>query len=279
MAERRMMAKSVIETDAFMDMPMSTQCFYFHLLLRADDDGFIKNPSAIRREIGASVDDYKLLVAKQYILPFESGVIVIKHWKIHNYIQKDRYHPTDCKEMESIEQDGGKAYKYKDEPVPDATCIQNVSETDTPCIQSVSIGKDRLGKNIDDDDDARTRVANTVPTSTYDEELGAVIKSYLDNIQPDASSIVIEKLTALHDTYGAPWCSKAIEIAAEHGGRSVSYIKAVLEERKRSGTWERSTNGPNGSKLRSNGAGHAQFSRKELEDTDWSKETSGWDGI
>ena len=113
MAERRMMAKSVIETDMFMDMPMSTQCLYFHLLLRADDDGFIRNPSAIRRETGCSQDDFKLLVAKQYIIPFESGVIVIRHWKIHNYIRKDRYNETDCPEKDELELDASNAYKIK----------------------------------------------------------------------------------------------------------------------------------------------------------------------
>ena len=148
MAERRMMAKSVIEADSFMDLPMSTQCLYFHMLLRADDDGFIKNPSAIRRAIGCSSDDMTLLVAKRFILPFESGVIVIRHWKIHNYIQKDRYRPSDCEELRQIEVDAKKAYKIKDSEALDTTCIQNVSRVYPTCIQSVSIGKDRLGKSI-----------------------------------------------------------------------------------------------------------------------------------
>ena len=148
MAERRMMAKSVIEADSFMDLPMSTQCLYFHMLLRADDDGFIKNPSAIRRAIGCSSDDMTLLVAKRFILPFESGVIVIRHWKIHNYIQKDRYRPSGCEEAKQIETDANKAYKIKASEALYPECIQNVSKLDTECIQSVSIGKDRLGKSI-----------------------------------------------------------------------------------------------------------------------------------
>ena len=148
MAERRMMAKSVIETDSFMDLPMSTQCLYFHMLLRADDDGFIKNPSAIRRATGCSSDDMTLLVAKRFILPFESGVIVIRHWKIHNYIQKDRYRPSDCEEIRQIEVDAKKAYKIKGSDTLDTTCIQSVSRVYPTCIQSVSLGKDRLGKSI-----------------------------------------------------------------------------------------------------------------------------------
>lgn len=148
MAERRMMAKSVIEADSFMDLPMSTQCLYFHMLLRADDDGFIKNPSAIRRAIGCGSDDMTLLIAKRFILPFESGVIVIRHWKIHNYIQKDRYRPSDCEELKQVEVDANKAYKIKASEVLDTECIQSVSNLYPECIQSGSVGKDRLGKSI-----------------------------------------------------------------------------------------------------------------------------------
>ena len=90
MAERRMFAKTIIDSDAFLDMPLSTQAFYFHLSMRADDEGFINNPKKIQRMIGASDDDFKVLIAKNFIIPFESGVVVIKHWKIHNYIRNDR---------------------------------------------------------------------------------------------------------------------------------------------------------------------------------------------
>ena len=94
MAERRMFAKTIIDSDAFLDMPLSTQVLYFHLSMRADDDGFINNPKKIQRMIGAMDDDLKLLIAKNFIIPFESGVVVIKHWKIHNYIRNDRYKET-----------------------------------------------------------------------------------------------------------------------------------------------------------------------------------------
>lgn len=94
MANRRMFAKTIIDSDAFMDMPLTTQALYFHLSMRADDDGFINNPRKIQRMIGASDDDLKLLIAKRFILSFDSGVVAIKHWKIHNYIAKDRYIPT-----------------------------------------------------------------------------------------------------------------------------------------------------------------------------------------
>lgn len=99
MAERRMFAKTIIDSDMFLEMPLSTQALYFHLSMRADDDGFINSPKRIQRLIGCSDDDLKLLILKKFILVFDNGVIVIKHWKIHNYIQKDRYKETMYKEQ------------------------------------------------------------------------------------------------------------------------------------------------------------------------------------
>jgi hypothetical protein len=132
MAERRMFAKTIIDSDAFLDMPLSAQALYFHLSMRADDDGFVNNPKKIQRMIGASDDDCKLLVLKRFVLTFESGVIVIKHWKIHNYIQKDRYKPTVyTKEKAELELNENKAYTEG---------IQNGYIADT----QVSIGKDSL---------------------------------------------------------------------------------------------------------------------------------------
>lgn len=98
MPEKRMFTKKITESDAFLDMPLSSQCLYFHLNMGADDDGFVNNPKRIMRTIGASEDDLKLLIAKAFILVFENGVIVIKHWRMHNTLQNDRYKPTDYQE-------------------------------------------------------------------------------------------------------------------------------------------------------------------------------------
>lgn len=94
MAERRMFAKTIIDSDTFLDLPATTQLLYFHLGMRADDDGFVDKPRSVMRMIGGSKNDLDLLFAKQFLIPFESGVVVIKHWKIHNYIRKDRYSET-----------------------------------------------------------------------------------------------------------------------------------------------------------------------------------------
>ncbi len=137
MAERRMMSKSIIKSDTFLDMPATTQNLYFHMLLDADDDGFINAPKSIMRMIGAKEDDMKVLVAKQFVIPFESGVVVIKDWKIHNYIQNDRYKPSTLPERDLLNIQKDKTYTLKND----------VSRMDTECIQTVSIGKDRLGKD------------------------------------------------------------------------------------------------------------------------------------
>ena len=132
MAERRMFAKTIVLSDAFLDMPLSARCLYFTLGMLADDDGFVNSPKSIMRQAGASTDDLNLLYAKRFILKFDSGVIVIKHWRIHNYIQKDRY-----KESKYIEE---KATLMIDPNGAYTECIQDVSTLDT----QVRLGKDRL---------------------------------------------------------------------------------------------------------------------------------------
>ena len=145
MAERRMFAKTIIDSDMFIDMPMSARLLYYDLAMRADDDGFVNSPKKIMRFVGASMDDMNVLIAKQFIIPFESGVVVIKHWKIHNYIQKDRYKATSYQaEKESLTLKNG---TYYTDDLPDVSnldteCIQDVYSLDT----QVRLGKDRLGK-------------------------------------------------------------------------------------------------------------------------------------
>ena len=137
MAERRMFAKSIIDSDAFLDMPLSSQALYFHLGMRADDDGFVNSPKKIQRITGSSDDDLKLLIAKNFVIPFESGVVVLKHWKIHNYIQKDRYKETNyLEEKAQLFTKENKSYSLYPE------CIQNGYKVDT----QTSIGKTSIGK-------------------------------------------------------------------------------------------------------------------------------------
>lgn len=146
MAQRRMFSRRITDTDHFLDMPLSAQCLYFHLNMEADDDGFIGNAKTIRRKVGASEDDLKLLIAKQFILPFEtSSVVVVRDWRIHNYIQKDRYNRTLYQEeRQTLGLDKNGIYHKLN---------TNVSGMYTSCIQNGDTGKVRLerGKSIDRD--------------------------------------------------------------------------------------------------------------------------------
>ena len=131
-----MFAKTIIDSDSFLDMPASAQALYFHLSMRADDDGFINNPKKIQRMVNSSDDDLRLLVAKRFIIPFDSGIVVIKHWKIHNYIQNDRYRPTIYQEEKAMLD----VMENKEYSIVNGSC--------TPCIHNVSnmYSQDSIGK-------------------------------------------------------------------------------------------------------------------------------------
>lgn len=178
MAERRMFTKKITESDAFLDMPSSTQMLYFHFSMNADDDGFVNNPKKIQKMCGASDDDFKLLIVKSFIILFDSGIIVIKHWKMHNYIQADRYRPTDYVEEKSmLGIKSNKAYTL------------DVSKMDTECIQNGYIGKDSIGKVSIDKDSKEESVGDEKAKRFYPPTLDEV-KQYCEerknNIDPMA---------------------------------------------------------------------------------------------
>ncbi len=248
MAERRMFAKSVIDSDLFLDMPPTTQMLYFHLAMRADDDGFINNPRRIQRMIGASDDDMRILIAKQFILTFENGVIVIRHWKLHNYIRKDMYHPTEYqaeRQMLSLKNNKSPYELNADAGSQDSsrTCNGYVTDSSRTCNENVSIGKDRKGK----DRIGKVRLdaaATDTPSSgecqekvqdLYDGDLGEVVTAFCDNLQPFAGNLVLEQLNDVYDRYGKQWCLAAIKEAAVNGGRSIQYVIKVLERWEREG--------------------------------------------
>lgn len=197
MAERRMFAKSIVLTDSFLDMPMSARCLYFTLGMLADDDGFVGSPKAIMRQCGASNDDMNILLSKRYVLGFESGVIVIKHWRMNNYLQNDRHRPTTyLEELSTLTTDEKGAYTEQN-----GSCIQTVYEVDT----QDSIGKNRLGKDSKDNkhkygeyknvllsDDDMEKIKNEFPNdyseriervSSYCASTGKSYKNYLATIR------------------------------------------------------------------------------------------------
>lgn len=197
MAERRMFAKTIVTSDAFLDLPASTRSLYFLLGMMADDDGFVNNPSSIMRMSGATTDDLKLLIAKRFVLTFESGVVVIKHWCIHNTIQKDRYKATKYQEEKStLRMDKNNGYTV------------DVSTLDTGCIQSVSnlepqvrLGKDRLveGRLIESIGDGSDHVETTPKRKRFIPPTLDEVKAYC---QERGNNVDPERFMAYYESNG-----------------------------------------------------------------------------
>ena len=176
MAKKRMFSIDIVGSDAFLDLPYSAQCLYFQLGMRADDDGFVGNPKTIQRIAGTKASDLELLVKKRFLLQFPSGVVVIKHWKINNQIQKDRYTPTVyTEEYQSLYIKDNKAYTEMD-----ASRIQDVSKMDT----QISIDKNRLDKNSrGGEKHAHGFFANVLLTDDELQKLAAEIPNYEEYIE------------------------------------------------------------------------------------------------
>lgn len=166
MAERRMFAKSIIESDPFMDMPAEAQMLYIHLNMAADDDGFCDNPRTIMRQCGASNDTMKILIAKKFVLTFEKHdnfIVVIKHWRMNNYIRKDTYRETKYKQfMRELYYDENQSYSTNPgdghvpcipdklpRPVTAPSRPRHAPVTDTSRERPESLTQDRIGKSKD----------------------------------------------------------------------------------------------------------------------------------
>lgn len=250
MAERRMFAKTIIDSDAFLDMSLSTQALYFHLSMRADDDGFVNNPKKIQRMIGSGDDEMKMLIAKKFIIPFDSGVCVIKHWRIHNYIQKDRYKETVYKEEKShLLLKDNKSYKYMDTP-----CIQDVSIPET----QVRIGKDRIGKDSLD--------KNNNKSLLLFEELG------FGSISP----IILEDVELLEKEYTEMWVIEALKEASEQGIRNIKYVKGILKNWKARGFKAEKPQNKQQTKY-SKTSGFNNFEPREYDYDSLEKKLLGWE--
>ena len=184
MAERRMFAKTIVLSDAFLDMPLTARCLYFTLGMFADDDGFVNSPKGIMRQCGASQDDLNILLAKRFLLAFESGVIVIKHWRINNYLRSDRYKPTVYKEelgTLTVDEDGTYHNGASNVGIPNHGI---------PSISKDSIDKDSIGKD------------NT--------ERKAPVEYFPDNIDLD---LAFKDYVKMRKTIKAPMTDRAISLA------------------------------------------------------------------
>lgn len=206
MAQKRMFNNSVVGSDEFLEMPDSSQNLYFHLSMQADDDGFVDKWKSIMRMTGKKEDDLKILIAKSFVIPFDTGVLVIRHWRLNNYLQKDRYKET----------------IYKDEKARLTIDKSNVYNLDTECIHSID--KNRLDKiSID----KNSKEKEQEESESCGEAFQKVSKFYEENINllTPYTSKVLEDFT---DELGEDLVIYAMQISIENNKRTISYIKAIL---------------------------------------------------
>lgn len=203
MANRRMFSLDVVGTDRFLDMPTTTQCLYFHLGMRADDEGFVSSPKLVIRTLGCNEDDFKVLIAKGYLIPFEGGVVVISDWNVNNWIRPDRKHSTRFTQELSMLEVKNDVYTLVDTSQP----IDN--QLTTTCHTENRLGKDRLGKDnitVSKDTVRQTEVQRIVEEWNKLESYG--IKS-VSKLSP--SSKRYQSLTARIKEYSLEDVLKAIE--------------------------------------------------------------------
>ena len=196
MAKRRMFSLDIIDTDLFMEMPQSSRLLYYELCMRADDDGFVSSPKKIMKMVGCNEDDFRVLTTKQFIIPFDTGIVVIKHWKIHNYIQKDRYKETIyLAEKSELSQEKNGMY--------------------TKCIQDGYTGKDRLELGKD-----------SLGKDNNDDNLYDFIEN---NFRRTLNSIEIEMISTWEDNELTRY---AIKQAVLNGAYNFKYINTILNNYK-----------------------------------------------
>lgn len=200
MAQRRMFSLEIVNTDSFLDMPASAQCLYFHLGMRADDDGFVGAPKRIAALVNCGLDDLRLLVSKGFIIAFPSGVIVITDWKSNNYIQKDRYRPTTYSvEMAQLQVVGG---RYT---ILDTHCIQTVSKMDTQ--YRLELGKDSINN-----------IYNTPPENPAVHVPKKDIKKTTKRKYGEYKHVLLndDEIQKLNDEYGKSMTEKSIKFLDEY---------------------------------------------------------------
>ena len=207
MAQKRMFDKTITNNDNFLEMPDSTQNLYFHLSMEADDDGFVDNWKSIMRMTGKKEDDLKLLIAKRFIIPFETGVIVIKHWRINNYLRKDRYHQTKyLKEKSLLTIEENEEYELKkDFGIP----IGNREEN--------SIVKNSIVKNSIEE--------NSIVECTEQKKQDTIYDFLQKELGRTLSPSEIEKVKEWEDNELTRY---AVKVAILNGAYTINYIDTII---------------------------------------------------
>ena len=254
MAEKRMFSNRVIDTDEFLEMPATAQMLYFHLSMNADDDGFVGKPKTIMRMCRASQDDLTVLLGKQFVISFDTGVIVIRHWKIHNFIRKDTYHPTIYeKEKEMLSLDKSDAYSlehHQDESVTSPLQVRNESVTrplrvrdesvtsplqvrnvDKNSIDKDSIEKNREGKGSGEKKSKEDLFETFLPEYQISEPLADKIREYLRyrkeqhrfTFQEVSLNAFLKKAEKAEQQYGSTAVMSCFDKTISNGWKGVFY--------------------------------------------------------
>lgn len=233
MAQRRMFSKKITETDNFLDMPLSSQALYFHLNMGADDEGFIDKAKTIQRTIGASSDDLRILIAKGFVIPFDSGVVVIRHWRIHNYIRSDRFQSTmHQEEKKKIDFDNTKVANIKafQDDIPNV--IPNGYQMDT----QVRIGKNRLDKDrLDKVNNHNYTVIDDVELSVpnKNKSFSQTLKESNIKINDRQSQMLLDYIGL--DNMAVDMIQYAIELTEDAGANNFNYLNKILKSWKEKG--------------------------------------------
>lgn len=233
MARKRMFNIQIVDSDAFLDMPLSTQALYFHLNMRADDDGFVGNPKRIQRLVGASEDDLKLLIAKRFLLVFEDGVIVIKHWRMHNTIQRDRYTRTAyIEELNQLKLKDNKSYTFHDidaENSMETKCLQNGNKMETDWKQNDNTD---IGLDLDIDLEEETNKEEETDAAPSPPSL---FESFESEFARPLSPIEVQLIADWQKAYSNDIIMLALAEGVKNNARSFRYIEVILNAWKQAG--------------------------------------------
>ena len=281
MAEKRMFSKTIIDSDAFLDMPLSSQALYFHLSMRADDDGFVNNPKKIQRIIGCGDDDLKLLMCKKFLIPFESGIVVIKHWRIHNYIRNDRYKETNYieeKSMLGIEKN--KAYSLLTEN-KDCTPLISTSTNGIPMVGKRDtqnrLDKNRLDKNREEETSIDKNRDDVICSSPPYKDSHKTINNtqvfkHFEKCGFIVTGILIEQIAADIEIYSAQWMMDAASEAVQRGKiNNYKYVLGILQNWMSKGRSD--SDGTRGNSPKDNFAGKSEYDTSRF-----SNSSQEWDG-
>lgn len=216
MANKRMFDKRVIDNDSFLEMPLTTQAVYFHLNMRADDDGFVDNWKSILRTVGGKEDDIKVLISKKFIIPFEKGVIVIRHWRLNNYLQNDRTKPTIYQEeKQKLSLDKNGVYNlYTD-------CIHSI---DKNSIEEISIENNNTSST--------SKELVTIANSTKNDDEKNIFELVEQAFGRPLSPAEFEEINSWTDN---DLTRHAIRIAELNRATKISYIVTILRNYERNG--------------------------------------------